>query len=462
MEKENNINKDKRNILIFMLVIKTLYIIVNVLFLPEEWAYMDYNKDIQLRYLVFEVPVLLIVIGLFLKYYHPGNSLSFVSTILICIYVIPINSTLSLCNYDWKYYFTSNLYCALLIIALGVASNKLTDIENPKAADLLWRNSVFSHAMSLMTIIVAMGTLIYVFLIQGTIDFSMIIENEMYEKRAEFAEFYMAHTNGIIAYVILIWRGIVSTLLPIGFYAALKQNRIFNIVLVIVAYLALFTLSMEKSTFLTPIIVLFIFFLERKQLFSRVCGIFVKGFAVLLGLVWITANTSEDTPFLFKIVVSRMCYMPSYLNHIYCDFFNAHSKIWFTSDFFPLDRFVRMVLPAPYPEGMVNTISVQIFNETIPSPNTGLFAEAFAQMGYWGILVFPFAVSVIARIYAKIANSYGLAGALILLSGFSIALTNTAVFSTMGMIRILIFVIITWVLVKPITSKITKHISVRI
>lgn len=453
MEKDSSLKKEKINFFIFLLVIKALYVTVNIFYLPEEWALLDYDKDIHIVNLVFEIPIFLVFIGCFLKYYRPGNPLSFVSTLLLCIYVIPINSTLSLCDYNRLYYLSSNLYCFFLILALGFASQKLKDKMNSNATEELWNNMVFSGAMRVMTFLVAVGSLIYVYLIQGSLDFSMMMENEMYEKRADFAEFYMTHTNGIVAYIIIIWRGIVSTLLPIGFYAALRKKSIVNVILVVVAYLALFTLSMEKSTFLQPIIVLFIFILEKKKYLYGVCDIFVKGFAALLVLTWIGESMSDENSFLFKLVVSRMSYMPSYLNHVYFDFFDVHSKIWFTSDFFPLDKFVSMVLPAPYPQGMVNTISVQVFNETIPSPNTGLFAEAFAQMGYLGIFVFPFIVSFVAIFYTNYSSYYGYAGALILLSSFGMGLTNTALFSTMGMVRILIFVLITWLLVKPIAIK---------
>ena len=104
---------------------------------------------------------------------------------------------------------------------------------NPNATEELWNNSVFTGAMRVMTFLVAVGSLIYVYLIQGSLDFSMMLENDMYEKRADFAEFYMTHTNGIVAYIIIIWRGIVSTLLPIGFYAALRKKSIVNMVILL-------------------------------------------------------------------------------------------------------------------------------------------------------------------------------------------------------------------------------------
>jgi hypothetical protein len=113
-------------------------------------------------------------------------------------------------------------------------------------------------------------------------------------------------------------------------------------------------------------------------------------------------------------------------------------------------------MPAPCPQGMVNTISERCFDSLIPSPNTGLFAESYAQMGICGVLFFPLAIAFISRIYAQLAYNYGLGGSMILLAAFSTSLTNTAVFSTMGMVRLIIFAIVTWIMVKPITSKIRK------
>lgn len=54
----------------------------------------------------------------------------------------------------------------------------------------------------------------------------------------------------------------------------------------------------------------------------------------------------------------------------------------------PTRKLVRMVYPGSYEHGAVTVISENCF-PGIPSPNTGLFAEAFLQMGYWGIIVFP-------------------------------------------------------------------------
>lgn len=108
--------------------------------------------------------------------------------------------------------------------------------------------------MRILTIIVCIGTFIYAYVVQGGIDLSSILVNDMYEQRAEFAEYYISHTNGFLAYFILIWRGITSTVLLICLYAALKQRKLIDIALVLITYLVLFSLSMEKSTFLQPII----------------------------------------------------------------------------------------------------------------------------------------------------------------------------------------------------------------
>ena len=455
--KDNCIKKEKREFLIFLLLIKALYVAVITLCLPEDWKMFSYDKNINLMNLIIEIPILFIEIAFYISSFRRYNPLVFLASFLFCIYIIPVNSTLSLSNYDPKYYFFSNLFCIVLLFCLGRASNRLPKNVNEETSSSLWHSKSFLWIMRVLTIIVSVGTLIYAYAIQGEINFSAIFEDEMYEKRAEFAEFYLNHTNGFLAYFIIVWRGITNTILLICLYASLKQKKWFDILLILFTYMVLFSLSMEKSTFLQPFIAIFIYFVERKDLLSRVNELFIKGYTLLLTIIFIEGNIlSEESSVLFKPFVSRLSYMPSYLNHTYYSFFENKSKIWFTSDFFPFDRFVKLFMPAPCPQGMVNTISERCFDSLIPSPNTGLFAESYAQMGICGVLFFPLAIAFISRIYAQLAYNYGLGGSMILLAAFSTSLTNTAVFSTMGMVRLIIFAIVTWIMVKPITSKIRK------
>lgn len=452
------IQKEKRSIFFSILLIKALYVALIILFLPEEWKMFDYDKNINEAYLAFEIPVLLLESAVFLSYYCRCNPITFLSTVIFCVYIIPVNSTLSLSNYDWKYYLLSNLFCVVLLLSLGVVARHFPTNVNERETSRLWHSRSFLWIMRVLTIIVSIGTFFYAYIIQGGIDLSSILSNDMYEQRGEFAEYYITHTNGFLAYFILVWRGITSTLLLICLYAALKQKKWLDIALVLVTYLVLFSLSMEKSTFLQPIIAFFIYLIEKKHLLSRVSDLFYKGYAILLAVILIERSIlTEETSILFKPLVSRLSYMPSYLNHVYYDFFQNKPKIWLTSDFFPFDRFVRIVLPAPYPEGMVETISEKCFDSLIPSPNTGLFAEAYAQMDIWGIIFFPIAIAIIARIYSIFADNYGMAGSMILMPIFGLTLANTPVFSTMGMVRILIFMIITWLIVKPINSKLSRR-----
>lgn len=450
--------KEKWGILVSLLLIKTLYVALIILFLPEEWKLFDYDRHINEINIAFEIPFLLLESAVFLSFYRRSNPITFLSTVIFCVYIIPVNSTLSLSDYNWDYYLLSNLFCLVLLLSLGLVSKRFPTTVNEETTSRLWHNRSFLWIMRILTIIVCIGTFIYAYVVQGGIDLSSILVNDMYEQRAEFAEYYISHTNGFLAYFILIWRGITSTVLLICLYAALKQRKLIDIALVLITYLVLFSLSMEKSTFLQPIIAFFIYIIEKKHLLSRVSELFFKGYSVLLAIILVERSIlSEESSILFKPLVSRLSYMPSYLNHVYFDFFKDKPKMWLTGDFFPLDRFVRIFLPAHYPQGMVETISEDVFDSLIPSPNTGLFAEAFVQMGFWGIFFFPIAIALIARIYSVFANNYGAAGSMIMMPIFGLSLVNTPVFSTMGMVRILIFMLITWFMVKPINSKNIKN-----
>lgn len=447
--------KDKKSVLLFLIIAKILYFIVNLILLPDDWKIFAFDRNIHETNLIFEFVVFGIETFLYLTYYRQGNPVSFLSTLLMCFYVIPMNSTLSLSNYAINYYLWSNFYCMSLLVALGLAAKKIPDSVNEIVAERIWKNKSFLWIMRFMTIAICIGSFIYVYMVQGEISFSSFFDEDMYEKRGEFADFYLANTNGFVAYFIILWRGITATILLLCLYSSLRQKRFFDITLVLITYMALFSMSMEKSIFLQPVIVIFVYVVEKYRLLHKVNDLFVKGYSFLLGMVLIENAFREDSV-LYTLFVKRLCYMPSYLNHTYYTFFEEKAKIWLTNDFFPLDRFVRFLLPTPWPDGMVKTISTNVYDDLIPSPNTGLFAEAYVQMGYLGILFYPIAVALIARVYVYYANNYGIAGAIILLSTYGLSLINTPLFSTMGMGKLLLFIIITWLLVKPITSKIKR------
>lgn len=133
--------------------------------------------------------------------------------------------------------------------------------------------------------------------------------------------------------------------------------------------------------------------------------------------------------------------MPQYLSHAYYEFFNTHDKVWLTRDFFQLEKLVRMVYPGSYEHGAVTVISENCF-PGIPSPNTGLFAEAFLQMGYWGIIVFPAIYAYIFKVYYKASLLFGEGAPQVLLVGFFLSLINIQLLAPRGILVVLVFLLI--------------------
>lgn len=74
--------KEKWGILVSLLLIKTLYVALIILFLPEEWKLFDYDRHINEINIAFEIPFLLLESAVFLSFYRRSNPITFLSTVI--------------------------------------------------------------------------------------------------------------------------------------------------------------------------------------------------------------------------------------------------------------------------------------------------------------------------------------------------------------------------------------------
>ena len=229
-----------------IIMIKALYVILNVLLLPEEWVNFDFDRDIQLHYLCVELLVLVPLISVYIKYLNPGHSISFALTILFCMYIIPSNSCLVLSNYNIVYYLSVNAYNYFILLFSGKIISKLKTSEDLFDSNRLDSNRKLQSVLRFLTIFTCFGIIAYVYFFNGSISFDGIFSNDLYEQRAVVAEFYLENTDGVIAYIMLFWKSFYSSMLIIGFYLSLKNKRYFDIALCLFTYLVLFSFETQK------------------------------------------------------------------------------------------------------------------------------------------------------------------------------------------------------------------------
>lgn len=426
---------------ILIIIVKVLYVYLNVLMLPQEWTIYDFDRNIHLDNLIYEIVPFVLCLVAYLVYLKPGHPISFAITIFFCLYVIPSNSCMVLSDYSAIYYFSINTFNIILLLSLGkiLCDSKLRLQINDQYDIALSSNKRLQRVIRIMTVFTCLGNITYVYFLRGSISLTGIFSEDIYDTRAVVASLYLENTDGAIAYLMTIWYAFSTSMLILGFYLSLKNRHYFDIVLCFYTFLVLYSFDMQKGGLFKPIIALFVFFLYKSNKIEKADLIFLAGYCVFLVVSLIEYILSNES-IVYTVVVRRMAYMPQYLSHAYYDFFNSHDKLWLTRDFFQLEKVVRLFYPGSYEHGAVLIIADNCF-PGIPSPNSGLFSEAFAQLGYMGVFLFPLILTLIIRVYYKYSTIFGMGASHLLLSCFVISIINIQVLAPRGILIVLIFIL---------------------
>lgn len=446
-------NRYKTTLILLLIVVKVLYTYLCILMLPENWLSFDFDRNINLENIFFEVIPFCLCLYAYLKFVSPGNPISFALSIFFCLYVIPSNCCMSISGYSFLYYISINLFNALVLWFAGKYSSscEMTRIQIAVDKYGIESNKRLQKIFRFVTIFTCFGVIGYVYYLRGSISLKGIFSEDIYEIRSLVADLYMNNVGGPIAYLMLIWTAFYSTMLIVGLYLSLRNKHYMDTSLCIFAYLLLFAFEAQKSVLFKPLIAIFVYYLYKQRRIQSIEKVFLCGYVSLLVVSAIEYYCHEES-MVFSIVLRRMAYMPQYLAHTYYSFFDLHDKLWLTRDFFQLERIVRIFYPSPYEHGAVTIIADNCF-PGVPSPNTGLFAEAFSQLGYLGVILFPVLIGYILKLFMKYSMIFGQGASHVLIASFMLSLINIQVLAPRGILIVLIFILISLFVKREVVSK---------
>lgn len=123
-----------------------------------------------------------------------------------------------------EYYLCINTFDILLLFFLGkIASDKdVISVENRFESISSDSNVRLQKTLRYLSIVTCLGVVAYVYFLRGTISLSGVFADDIYDRRAVLAEFYVQNTDGAIAYLMTIWGAIYASMLLIGLYLSLK------------------------------------------------------------------------------------------------------------------------------------------------------------------------------------------------------------------------------------------------
>ena len=153
-----------------------------------------------------------------------------------------------------------------------------------------------------------------------------------------------------------------------------------------------------------------------------------------------------ETDVIFNVVIRRLFYVTDYMEYCHYEFFSTHHKLWFTQDFFGVQNVFSHIFGRFYTRESVGVISDNCFEGLLPAPNSGLFAEGYAQLGYLGTIIFPFIHAKLIYWVYTVSSNYGHGAAFIIMVKLCLSMLSIYIFASAYFIPLLIFASVTYIL----------------
>lgn len=392
-------------IILFRLLMDYMY--RHVIATVYAYAGFQYNPSIWLMLLSW----LLLFIGTVMTYKaykNPGNRVSLeVVFLLFLMSFVPFTSMVGSGAVGLKFIVCNSIYWFLfLILCVSLSKNS---VLRPKTG----KTGIGDLQLQILAVVFALGVL-YVSGRYAHFRLNFNLEN-VYEFRSE------ASNNRLPLWLsyFFSWSRMVNTILIAYFIRRKKKAWAIGCCFI---QLLSFGYDGSKSTFFLLMIAVGVNLLPHFDMITMNKWVLrgLTGLAALLTVHYlVTANFT-----LISMLIRRVFYLPVQLSEHYVDFFTTHEPDYFRQSFL---RYFGA--KSPYEQKISYMIGEVYYEKSTMGANNGLIADAVANLGYLGLVVFPVFLSFIFKLLDK--SSAGLDSRLFITVGVYLALvmTNSFIFT---------------------------------
>lgn len=409
-----------------LLLIRVLYTLLSVLMLKKYGFPGRYGYDIDFCMWkeALGLPVFVGMTLLFQTLRFQSRFTEIFCYLFLVVYALPMNAVFSLTNQPMTFFLSSHAYLVLFYFLCFLADRFLSrfgrDTEERQLGEAM-TSKLFAGFCFVICVCVVIFKLLY-----NGLSFSVDIGHEyVYATRGDFDEYMQKISGTPLAYLLTILRNLGGKVLPFYLLSCLLRKKYIGMGVALLGTLSMYAISSGKGNLLMIIVVVALFALCKMKLTKYFVPIFTGGVLLLLlvcGLELCIRGTSS----LYILFIRRIMYMPSWMNTLYFDYFSGRPPVMWTQETFLLQN----VLTPVYDMKPLDIISTVYFAGKVPSPNTGLFAEAIMHFGYWGVLVYPALLAGLISISGWVYRHYGTAMQLLLSSMLVLQITNVSIVRT--------------------------------
>ena len=427
-----------------LVAIKYLYMFLCVSILKDLWyvGYGSYGIDFCFwKEIIATSAFLLVVVQYFRREIRDvfADSLMY---ILLILYYIPLNSAFAINNESFLFFLCSNAYFWLLIVAVrwGVDWMRRYPLLQKKCGP--GEGSLWADRNVMVCCMVICCLFIGYKLMYNGLSLSVSMESsEVYAERAEYVAFLDDISGTLPSYLLSILRNVVSFAAPFYLMTSLMGKKWKHAALALGCILSQYSVSAGKGTLVFIVIILFLYLCDYLNLQKYFKRIFEVGMLALM-CVCVLEHILFGSDRIFTLLIRRMLYYPAWLATMYFEYFVEHGPVLLTQNVFLLQN----IFEPAYDTSPLTLISQVYFAGEVPSPNSGLFAEAAMHFSVAGTVVFPVILSVVLGIAVWIFRDYGVIIQLFMAIKLALQLQNVPLTRTDSVLSYFVFAFLLLVL----------------
>ena len=275
--------------------------------------------------------------------------------------------------------------------------------------------------------------IVVLFLIYKYIGFSI---NFDLMKVYDFRSIYVELKIPFAGYVFTWMANIIN---PVFFLIFILRKKWIFATMVVALQILLFSVTGNKTFFFALLyIFILIFIMTRKNSFTWM----TIGLAIMI-LVGMLSYWLADNLWILNLFVRRTLFTPAQLSFFYYDFF---SKNQFT--FLSQHRLFRIFLDYPYHLNPAHLIADIYFNRPQMGANNGIYADAYMNFGFIGLVLWGGFLAILLKLYNSISNNKDIKITIAAVAMPVMSLTNSAFLTCLLTHGILLSLIVLYLLPK--------------
>ena len=413
-----------------LLAIKYLYIFLIVMILKDQWyiGYGSYGIDFKFWKEILGTIAFVAVSFIYMTTKIKDRFIDSVMYFLLVLYYIPLNSAFAINNQPFLFFLSSNMYFLLLVVAVSFSEKHFQKykVKNRHKISTVHETSlIHDRNVAIVCAVACCLFLVYKFCYNG-FSFSLsIVNDELYNNRAENTAFLDTISGTLLSYLLAIVRYSAGFLIPFYTLISMLKKKWRQALFGLIGILAQFSVSAQKASLLSVFIIAFLYICYRLKLLKHFKRIFEFGMIALM-VVCVLEHYILQSDRFFTLLVRRMMYYPAWLNTMYYDFFMNNGPMLWTESVFLLQNLLKPV----YDATPIVLISEAYFDGAIPSPNTGLFAEAIMHANLAGVIIYPVLLAAYLQVSGWIYKKYGVCVQIFLAINLTLQLQNVPILRT--------------------------------